>query len=340
MGLVMNRHAARPLATAKTGKVDWGEDEASEKAREKRLREKLRKWGKNDPSLYSELPTLTSASETEDGSSSRPDLIFIGSGAPSMSGIPSLFGPPTPPTSRSPPHDNKSSFYRSSILVPAVRSPMHEKASRIARRREINELTMRMGVGAIGGQVEESSFPSSEDEASEEVQLAEGPSQLTRRNHQRMWEQWGNKIELWSDVRRIADRAVGNIMSNNIGSSRSGRASLEPTVIPWSAVGNAWASHRVNLDFRKQWLKDISPLGQIQENDYEDETESPATKVDEVVERLKNDGELDDHEERLLPCLVNSGVTLLRAHMVLLLIFFSQRLCLRRLSKFISLNTP
>ncbi|XP_006458194.1 hypothetical protein AGABI2DRAFT_199581 [Agaricus bisporus var. bisporus H97] len=307
MGLVMNRHAARPLSNTKTGKVDWGEDEASEKAREKRLRDKLRKWGKNDPLLYSEFPTLTSAGEAEEGGSSKPDFIFIGGGPPSTSGIPSLFGPPTPSASRSTPNDHRSTFYRSSILVPAVRSPMHEKAARVARRREINELTMRMGVGAIGGQVEESSFPSSEGEIPDEAQLAESPSEVTRRNHQQMWEQWGNKIELWQDVRRIADRAVGNIMSNNIADMRSGKASLEPTVIPWSVVGNAWASHKVNLDVRKQWLKDVSPLIRIQENDEEDETESPPTKVDEVVERLKNDGELDDHEERLLPCFVNSA---------------------------------
>lgn len=311
MGLVMSRNSTQlPLSSSKLGKIDWGEDEAAEKAREKRLREKLKKWEKHDTSLYSEFPILSSGNEAEEeGRSSKPEIILIG--GPSTSSLPPMFGPQvlTTQASRSPPHDNKSSFFRSSVLVPAVRSPVHEKATRVARRREINELTMRMGVGAIGGKVEESSFPFSEDEETRvEAKTPGGHSHLSRSNHERMWEEWGNKLELWLDVRRIADRAVGNIMSKPISRPESERISLEPTIIPWSAVGNAWASHRANHDLRKQWLKDVSPVRGPREEDEEDEAEDSAKNVDETVERLKNDGELDDHEERLLSCIINAGM--------------------------------
>lgn len=318
MSVLMSRNSAQiPLSPNKPGKIDWGEDEAAEKAREKRLREKLKKWEKGDTSLHSEFPLLSSGNEPEeDVRSPKPEIILIGGPPSTMSGFPPMFGPQmlTTQASKSPPHDNKSSFFRSSILVPTVRSPAHEKSNRIARRREINELTMRMGVGAIGGKVEESSFastlPLEDEEQSVEPQVAgqEDPH-ITRSNHERMWEEWGSKIELWSDVRRIADRAVGNIMSNLITKFKLDKISLEPTVIPWTAVQNAWASHKANHDLRRQWLKDVSSVRGLREEDQDEEVEDRTGSVDEVVERLKTDGELDDHEERLLSCIVNPGMS-------------------------------
>ncbi|KAF5357974.1 hypothetical protein D9756_001639 [Leucocoprinus leucothites] len=301
------------LSSTKPPKVDWGEEEVAEKAREKRLREKLKKWEKGDMGLHSEFsPLFTGTDVEEDARSSKPELILIG--APSaMSGFPSMFGPQmlSSQANRSPPHDNKPSFFRSSVLVPTVRSPVHEKAHRIARRQEINELTIRMGVGAIGGKVEEGSPVSTGSLEPEEVVANSLPatgedSHLSRSNHERMWEEWGNKIELWPDVRRIADRAVGDIMSSTLTGLASDKVSLEPTVIPWSAVENAWTSHKANHTLRKQWLKDASLLRGAREDD-QDEIEETSKDVDEVVERLKNDENLDDHEERLLSCIVNSA---------------------------------
>lgn len=315
LSVLMNRNSAQvPSSSAKSGRVDWGEDEAAEKAREKRLHEKLKRWEKSDSGLHLEFPALPSGSDAEEESrSSRPDIILIGGPSSGMSGFPPMVGPqmPTAQPSKSPPHDSKSSFFRSSILVPTVRSPVHEKATRISRRQEINELTMRMGVGAIGGKVEESSctlaLPSGDGEVLLEAQSTDD-AHLSLSNHERMWEEWGNKIEAWSDVRRTADRAVGNIMSNAVNWLKSTKSSLEPTVVPWSAVGNAWASHKANHDLRKQWLKDVSSLRGQREEDQDEEDEGQAKAVDEVVERLKTDGELGDHEERLLSCIVHTGM--------------------------------
>ncbi|KAF9453212.1 AAA-domain-containing protein [Macrolepiota fuliginosa MF-IS2] len=313
MSVLVSRNSAQPsLSSAKPAKVDWGEDEAAEKAREKRLREKLKKWEKSDTGLHSEFSVLSSGNEPEEEArSSKSDIILIGGPSSAMSSFPPMFGPQmlTTQASKSPPHDSKSSFFRSSVLVPTVRSPVHEKSTRIARRREINELTMRMGVGAIGGEVEESSLASTlspeDEEQPVESQATEGDEpNVSRSDHERMWDEWGNKVEVWSDVRRIADRVVGNIMSAR---SKSDKTSLESTIVPWSTVEKAWASHKASSNLRKQWLKDASPgRGMREEDQDEDEDdEGQARSADEVVERLKNDGELDDHEERLLSCIVN-----------------------------------
>lgn len=292
------------LPSMKLPKADCGEDEAAEKAREKRLRERLKKWEKSDAGLQSEFSPLYTGpdAEEEEGKTSKPDLILIRASPQSMFGHQLS----TSQAGKSSPHD-KSSFFRSSVLVPTSRSPMHEKSNRIARRREINELTMRMGIGAIGGQVEEGSISLVSSEVAEPA--TEGSPHLSRTNHKPMWEEWGNKIELWLDVRRIADRAVGNIMSNNVLASVSNNNSLEPTIVPWPYVENAWASHMRSLDVRKQWSKEVSLLCSAREEDQEEAEDSPKN-VNEVVERLKNDVNIDGHEERLLSCIVNPGTSL------------------------------
>ena len=300
------------LPSTKLPRADWGEDEAAEKAREKRLRAKLKKWEKDDIGLQSEFSPLYMGpdAEEEEGRSSKPELILIGA-SPIIQGLPSMFGHQlsTSQASKNPSHD-KSSFFRSSVLVPTSRSPMHEKSNRITRRREINELTMRMGVGAIGGKVEAGPVPTISSEA-EDVQPVTGEGfHLPRISRRRMWEEWGNRIELWLDVRRIADRAVGNIMSNNTHASVSlNSISLKPTIVPWPAVEDAWISHGANRDLRRQWFKDVSPLRGAREED-QGEVEGSSKDVDEVVEQLKNDETLDAHEDRLLSCIVNSGASL------------------------------
>ena len=324
------------LPLMKLPKADWGEDEVAEKAREKRLREKLKKWEKSNAGLQSEFSPLCMGpdAEEEEGRTSKPDLILIRA---SPQGLPSMFGHQlsTSQAGKSSHHD-KSSFFRSSVIVPTLRSPMHEKSNRIARRREINELTMRMGIGAIGGQVEEGSV-SSEAEVAQSA-TTESPH-LPRTNHKRMWEEWGNKVELWLDVRRIADRAVGNIMSNNVLTSVSNNNSLEPTIVPWPYVENAWASHMRSLDVRKQWSKEVSLSCGAREEDQE-ETEDSPKNVDEVVERLKNDVNMDGHEERLLSCIVNPGTSLsLVTCQALHPCFFLKQQCQHRSAKSIFLRT-
>lgn len=307
-GLLMSRNSstAQVAAEPKTGKSDWGEGDASEKAREKRLRDRLRKWEKGDALLHDEFPKLSTARE-EETPGDKPEIIFIG-GSSGMPAFAPMINTGTSGSSNGRAEDSDTSFFRSSILVPSVRSTARERDVRVARRREINELTMRMGVGAAGGTLENQSAstthdnPSSATESSDDVNAPQSV-------HQRMWEDWGNKIEVWANVRRIADRAIGNTLS--VGSNLE-KATLNSTEVLWSAVHKAWATHWSFKDLRKSWLREASSpnttIRDQSENEDGNEEEQQA-KPDELVEKIKHDSDLEAHEQRLLPCIVDSGTS-------------------------------
>src|SRR5258708_28534825 len=108
-----------------------------------------------------------------------------------------------------PQEEKGARFFRSTVLVPRCRSVADERYIRMSRRREINELTMRMGIGAIGGVVESSpAFPESE-----------GILPTPEASKSPMWEEWGNKLESWSNVGKISDKAVGSVIVQQSGST-------------------------------------------------------------------------------------------------------------------------
>ncbi|KAK2466983.1 hypothetical protein APHAL10511_001241 [Amanita phalloides] len=288
-------HAQHP---SRHSRSDWGEDDASERAREKRLRERLKKWEKGDGALHDEFGKLAVSSDTEDGSDTKPEIFVIGpaNGPPAL--LPFL-GPLLPSqTNRLPDSESKSFFFRTSMLVPQARSQSLEKSTRVARRREINELTMRMGVGAVGGCVQtERASDVLPEVNSDNMQSVSSDQEIG------MWTSWGNSLEPWANVRKVADRALGNVMSSFVTQDKLDKDSLELTQIPWSVVQNAWLAHRSTRDLRKAWLKEIAP----NTGGEEDEANQAQVETDEVIERLKNDSELDAHEQRLLPCIVDSA---------------------------------
>jgi hypothetical protein len=296
MSLLMSRNTptAQIAAEPKTGTFEWGEGEVPEKAREKRLRDRLKKWEKGDAALHDELPKLSTTREGE-ASEDKPEIILIGG----PHGIPG-FAPAAPVAA-------ESSFFRISILVPSTRSTAEERAIRVARRREINELTMRMGVGAAGGTLDQQSALSIDADPSSAVEIPEHSDAASQGDHLRMWEDWGNKVEVWANVRRIADRAIGNTLSVD---SNLEKATLNPTEVPWSAVHQAWAAHRSSRDLRKSWLRAASlPSNVTREHDEDEDVNQEQAKSDEVIENIKHDSDLDPHEQRLLPCIVDSGAS-------------------------------
>lgn len=300
MNLLMSRSSspsAPVVPIPRPGKSDWGEGEIAEKAREKRLRDRLKKWEKGDAALLDEMPKLSLHDDREHNDSHRPEVIILGPN--NISGI-------SPRSHRDSESEDGTSFFRSSILVPAIRSPATERECRVARRREINELTMRMAVGAIGGILDKSSadtslpvpFPEEEKTTEENIR--------TPTDHERMWDNWGRRVEVWSVVRHIADHAVGSVVANRHDSGEQGKATLEPTHVPWSAVHSRWAAYRSAQERRKAWVKEVLPA--IKARTEELDAEQPADKLDELVERLKSDGDLESHEQRLLSCIVDTGI--------------------------------
>ncbi|TFK76524.1 AAA-domain-containing protein, partial [Pluteus cervinus] len=296
MGMLMNRNAS-PASfgnsgqnTANSGKPEWTEEDGAEKAREKRLRERLKKWEKGDASLLDEISSLTPSADGETGGR-KPDIIVVGvqSRQPALS---SLFGAPNPSATR-PTDSEVGEFFRTSILVPVLRSLSKEKETRIARRREINALTMRMAIGAVGGRLD----PQNPNPPLEGIPEP-GP-------HEQMWQDWANKVELWPNVKQTADHAVGTILSQGNGIDPSEKLTLDRTIVDWPAVSGAWSALRQSEEVRKSWTNGATSLARVLGHDDGDGAEAE-TAVDEVIERIRNSPDLEPHEQRLLSCIVDS----------------------------------
>ncbi|KAF8636457.1 hypothetical protein AX17_003273 [Amanita inopinata Kibby_2008] len=287
----------------KQTRSDWGEDEAGVKAREKRLRDRLRKWEKGDIALSDEYAKLAISQDPENGSEPRPEIIIIGPG----NGIPGphpFFNGLLPGQSgKGTDSDSKGFFFRTSSLVPQTRSLDLEQSTRINRRREINELTMRMGVGAIGGCLQKESV---DDILGQELPANTDGGSSGQDGNMRLT--WGNSIEVWANVRKIADRALGAVLSSTATLDQLDKGSLEPTPVPWTAIHDAWLAHQTTSDLRKVWLKESSCHAKFfkdHEEDEEGEADRVQAEIDEVVEQVKNNSDLDTHEQRLLPCIVD-----------------------------------
>jgi hypothetical protein len=295
------------VATSRPGKSDWGEEDHAEKAREWRLRERLRKWERGDHALQSELPKFLTGPpvEGEPGTPGQP-VLFVGGpggGQPIPSFLRPLLGGGGLRPGMQDASSNTSGFMRTSILVPASRSLSREKASRMGCRREINELTMRMAVGSIGGLLETRSAASVFSAPSDPPSDYAGSSDSA--NAARMWDDWGNKIEVWTTVKQIGDQAVGHVISSSL--PESVRSSPSSISISWVDVCNAWTDQRASRDLRKAWIQQSSNrlAGEDQQDTNRDDERD--RHVDDIVETVKHDPYLEAHEQRLLGCIVDSG---------------------------------
>ncbi|KAL4077009.1 hypothetical protein V8B97DRAFT_1866319 [Scleroderma yunnanense] len=385
------RPNTRPSPTAVSGaspgaysQPPWGEDEHSTLARERRLRDRLRRWERGgDIALLEDIPRLLTASSM--GPSAPPSSPTFGPSSSSSSSSPFVMSPYAPPEAEPPrgfvlvgsPFDLAGGmggegdngegstsagpvipgrFFRAAVILPSIRDVGVERQYRMARRREVNELAMRMGVGGVGGVLEESRENAMGDVSSESdvnvhgVRHREdvaqdapaqpdanrvsaenpetlhddseaGPSGTSNQlpEEHEMWTDWSMRVEPWSSIRQIADRAVGSVVASQPHSPTVyPTPDLELTAVPWSAIHRAWAAQRSGPDLRKAWTKDarvrIVRVPQHEDGaeedgeDFDGDGEEEGRRyVDEVVEAVKQDKYLDPHEERLLGCIVDAG---------------------------------
>ncbi|KAF8509276.1 hypothetical protein JB92DRAFT_2730503 [Gautieria morchelliformis] len=298
----------------------WDESESAQNARERRLRERLRHWENGDPSFFEELPEVPLPSE-RGGDSPAPGtgIIIAGpSGQAFGSGIVASRN------SEPPKGDESNPYFRLSVVVPRSREATQEKECRIARRRHINELVVRMAVGSVGGilseQFEASIHPPNSEEPSVTGHQKNAMSDIIRAKAghsalgggtRDMWEEWSQRIEVWTTVKEIADRAVGSVVASLVDSNPDDIAgnghSLDPTPIPWSAVQSAWNSQRNSRNSRRAWIEEASGRTTQREETEKDTGSAKEPEVDEVIERVKHDPDLDQHETRLLGCIVDSA---------------------------------
>lgn len=284
---------------------EYGEDANSEKAREKRTQRRLRRWARGSSD---DLPRLFSASEESsegDDPKGRPNVVVLGQEG--FSGLPPFLGSAfsralAGRSHGSPESDNRLGFFRTVLVCPTLRNVPQERDVRMARRREINQLVMRMGVAQVGGELGElRDVPDAVEEPSEG-----GEQDKTRLQ---LWEHWGDTVEVWPNVQRIADRAVGSVMAASQAYLPTNR-SLEPTHVPWSAVFDAWAADRSTQDMWKN-LFTFPPSGKLPRENEEGErtgTDEEAD-VDEIIEKLRRNPDLEEHEQRLLGCIVDTGAS-------------------------------
>jgi hypothetical protein len=120
-----------------------------------------------------------------------------------------------------------------------------------------------------------------------------------------MWDDWGNKIEVWTTVKQIGDQAVGHVISSSL--PESVRSSLSSIPISWVDICGAWTDQRASHNLRKGWVHESSnKLAGENQQDKNPENERDSHE-DDVVETVKHDPYLDAHEQRLLGCIVDSG---------------------------------
>ena len=331
------------------GKGEWGEDEFSDRAREKRLKERLKKWEKGERLLLAdELPTLQSSSlPPGDLPSSRnsvpsseggfPGLVVGGPGGPlgPFSGVlpgtllQGLVGLPDPrpgfsssfPSSSSVNETDESAspnnFFRSSVVIPSRRSVQNEKISRMNRRREINELTVRMALASVGGILPTLDIPFLES-ALEQAE-ASGAPPAERTDLVRMWDAWGRVIVVWPAIKQVVDRALGSVLipqqEHELQSQQQSKPrktpklTLDSTVVPWTAVARAFLTKASGGSMRRHWAKETAKSAE-QEGDGEEGTNVNGRKgreeeLDEEIEKVKQDPDLEEHEQRLLGCIVD-----------------------------------
>ncbi|TBU35857.1 AAA-domain-containing protein [Dichomitus squalens] len=297
--------ATAPAASSAAAKLqnEYGEDASSEKAREKRTQRRLKRWARGSSE---DLPRLFSASEesTEgEDSKGRPNVVVLGQEG--FSGLPPLLGSAfsrvlAGRNHGSPESDNRLGFFRTILVCPTLRNIPQERDVRVARRREINQLVMRMGVAQVGGVL---------GELEEIPEVAEEPSEGGEQDKTRLqlWEHWGDTVEVWPNVQRVADRAVGSVMAASQAYLPTNR-SLDPTPIPWSAVFDAWAADRSTQDMWKN-LFTFQPSGKLPRESEEGERTGADEEadVDEIIEKLRRNPDLEEHEQRLLGCIVDTA---------------------------------
>ncbi|KAG1754494.1 hypothetical protein EDB19DRAFT_1969664, partial [Suillus lakei] len=299
---VVGRRRSPHSATStppRSGVADWGEDDAAERAREKRLKDRLRRWEKDgDAALLQDLPALSTRPEEPEGEHGPRGVVVIGgSSMPPM--LESMIAQRGMANGSSAPESEVTTpFFRASVLVPGVRLQAEERLCRTSRRREINELAMRMGVGAVGGVLERA-----------EAVEGKGEGERQKGSNEDMWEDWSNHFEAWTSVRQIADRAVGSVVSSS-GLPQQMKLGLEPTAVPWATVHRAWAAQRTAHSLRKSFMRDsaakiVKQKDAEEEHEDEEGEETEGEKVDEVVERVRQDPYLEQHEQRLLSCIVD-----------------------------------
>ncbi|KAG9055996.1 hypothetical protein FS842_000615 [Serendipita sp. 407] len=201
-----NRPSSRVGPSAGPRVMEWDESPAAQRARDKRLHEKLSNWEKHDASVFnSELPNVQSALGEAGGQRNQgKGLMSLFVAIPDGGG-----GPPsiTPgPPDEDPSRDRTTEQSRVTVLLPRMRDVAEETSTRMQRRLDMNQVNMRTAVGAIGGDL-------SKNDDLNPVSFDKPIISSDDDCIKMMASDWSQRVETWQRTKAIADRAMGSFVS-------------------------------------------------------------------------------------------------------------------------------
>jgi hypothetical protein len=288
----------RPPPSAKPVRQDtW--DEEDHRARERRLKERVKKWERGDAWIREELPKFNNSPGSSTGGGMSGVGVVMGGKVVQLPGGGRMMidGGSLREDDEAGGSGESDGYFRIVGLVPAERDLAQERNARLYRRQEINELVLRMAVGSVGGAL---------------AQPTDRDGDLRS-----LMEEWGKRLQEWGPMKEIADGALAWTLHNT--GEVADSSSLNPTEVPWFAVNDAWEESRFQKRFRKDWVEESAASGRREfvvgegeaketEEDSADEGAAEDESYDEVIENIKRDPDLDPHEQRLLGCIVNTGM--------------------------------
>jgi hypothetical protein len=183
-------------------------------------------------------------------------------------------------------------YFRVVGLVPGTRNKLMETRGRFGRRLQYNEVAFKMAVAEAGGILTGRCIEDADNGSAQALSRVA----LT----------WTQAFEPWRDLKMVADAVVGAALAEN-GFKPSG-PSLEPTVITWAQVEQTTSGSAALQDRKKVWVENAAPANTIKDDGpAAAEVEGKVPEVDEVLESVRKDPDLDQHEQRLLGCIVDPG---------------------------------
>ncbi|KAG9088436.1 hypothetical protein FRC07_012578, partial [Ceratobasidium sp. 392] len=172
-----------------------------------------------------------------------------------------------------------------------------ECLTRENRRKELNELMVRMAVGVQGGEVEAGAapVPAKEEDSDEETSKAKETDKDKTDDKEEdeevddhMMKGWHERLLDSDSLKGVVDRAIEMAMLSNEDEEQ------ESIKITWTQLQDAWRLAKNGDEGLKAWAKSVSS------DDKEGKKDDEKALVDEVVEKVKK-ADLDEYEQRLLP---------------------------------------
>lgn len=325
MGLLQAAGRIPPPPKPPTNELSWSETDR--KSRERRLKERLRKWQKGHEGLAEEIPPFVPPSNPSGASSSGRRMGMM----PELSLGSNVIAIPFGQSSSEGPGSLSSSivsegYFRVVGLVPRTRDENMERKGRMAYRLKFNSLALKLAVSEAGGDLGgrpvvsidsvaktlETTPTESSDQDPVEANLVASAKEHHSTQSLPFLESCLINIKSWRELRVVADAVVGAALSASA-SERGLQAldsSIDPTPVTWEQVTRSVESTAESNSLRTAWIDGINSPKDTEGASVSGEPSEesvPVPEVDEVLEAVRKDPDLDQHEQRLLGCIVDPG---------------------------------